>query len=446
MATDLDLDIRNYTIKDMEKFFQLSPTIKYSFSDIELKEAEIKEKLLKSGQVDKKFKRDLIDFLTKAKQWLISAKCNLPAPVSALPKITQLDRTDPIPQGSSGTLSSPTFVSEPYLYRENDVQHKPNAQFVHAMTSDYFAGNMNPLVTRTITKCLNIDTKFRDNISATNSSDMVVSLPLKLTKVVSMQLASIEIPFSVYGISNSYGNYFLNIEITYTHNGGSQLIQSSILSIPEGNYNSFELIDELNSLSAEITDDHNPFKYLMFSLDLTNTGKGTGKVTIFFDSEEAAKKGVVATNLLLDNLKNSNGTGDSISLISTKLAWNLGFTQPKYNGKLEYTSEGVANPFISRYMYLAIDDYNNNVNNHFISAFSKSTLSPNILARISLNGTFGDWIIENNHSVITEPRKYFGPVDIQRLRIQLLDDQGRLMDTNNANYSFCLNFKLLYDL
>jgi hypothetical protein len=55
-------------------------------------------------------------------------------------------------------------------------------------------------------------------------------------------------------------------------------------------------------------------------------------------------------------------------------------------------------------------------------------------------------IMENDFSIVSEPRKYFGPVDIQKLRIRIYDDHGRILNMNNSNYSFCLDFKLLYDL
>jgi hypothetical protein len=54
--------------------------------------------------------------------------------------------------------------------------------------------------------------------------------------------------------------------------------------------------------------------------------------------------------------------------------------------------------------------------------------------------------MENDYNIVTEPRTYFGPVDIQRLRIRLFDDRGRLLNMNNTNYSFCLDLKMLYDL
>ena len=72
----LDLDINNYTIKDLETFFKINASNKaYTAADIELREAEIREALLSSGHIDKKFKRDLIMFLETAKDWLIVAKC-----------------------------------------------------------------------------------------------------------------------------------------------------------------------------------------------------------------------------------------------------------------------------------------------------------------------------------------------------------------------------------
>jgi hypothetical protein len=102
------------------------------------------------------------------------------------------------------------------------------------------------------------------------------------------------------------------------------------------------------------------------------------------------------------------------------------------------------------YLYLVVDDYNNNVNNGFYNALTNSILNNNILARISVikqNPTVNfDIVNQNNLSVITTARQYFGPVDIQKLHIQLLDNYGRVIDLNNMDYSFCLTFRCVYDL
>jgi hypothetical protein len=52
----------------------------------------------------------------------------------------------------------------------------------------------------------------------------------------------------------------------------------------------------------------------------------------------------------------------------------------------------------------------------------------------------------NDFNITSEPRKYFGPVDIQRLKIQIVDEYGKILNMNNSNFSFCLNLKMLYDL
>jgi hypothetical protein len=73
-------------------------------------------------------------------------------------------------------------------------------------------------------------------------------------------------------------------------------------------------------------------------------------------------------------------------------------------------------------------------------------LSPNILARISVKGSYFSLMMETDMGNQFEARKYFGPVDIQKLQIKIIDDHGRILDMNNSNFSCCLLFKILYDL
>ena len=124
----------------------------------------------------------------------------------------------------------------------------------------------------------------------------------------------------------------------------------------------------------------------------------------------------------------------------------MGFIKPQYTNCKSYVADTVIEPAGIRYIYLAVDDYNNSSNNHFLSVFNNSMMNPNILARISLKGSYFSLIMENDFNIVSEPRRYFGPVDIQRLRIRLFDEQGRVLPMNNSNFSFCLDLKMLYDL
>ena len=63
-----------------------------------------------------------------------------------------------------------------------------------------------------------------------------------------------------------------------------------------------------------------------------------------------------------------------------------------------------------------------------------------------MNDDYFSVINDTSRSIVTEPREYFGPVDITRLRIRVYDDYGRILDMNNADYSFCLTMKQIYNL
>jgi len=436
---NLDLNINNYNINDLEKFFKLKPNSKYTASDVEFKEYEIREQLLKSGHINKRFKRDLIEFLNIAKEWLIFVKCTSKIPKNqptSIPKNWKLDDIN-------------TPISKEISSRNEEIIERPETQYIYTNNSDYFPGTINPLKTRIITKCLNIDTRFRENIYSTQSSDFNIQLPTKLNKVVSMQLASIELPISFYSISSDLGNNFFYISVNYnSFDLNNQIIIEDIkVIIPDGNYNGNDFIDTINGLLCPLTEDNKPLypenvsSYIQFSLDITPNGSGTGKVTIQTTGDKAS----FINFFNMDFTKDIMGIPDTINLTS-KIGWNLGFIKPQYNFCNYYVGESVIEPANIRYLYLAIDDYNNNSNNHFLSVFNNSMMNPNILARISLKGSYFSLIMENDYNIISEPRSYFGPVDIQKLRIRLFDEHGRILPMNNSNYSFCLNFKMVYDL
>jgi hypothetical protein len=411
-------------MNDLETFFSLHGN--YNQDDVLAKEYKIREQLLSSGHIDKRFKRDLIAFLDTAKDMILTAKFLKKNPTS-IPKNYKLD-----------TLNTPLSQQLP-TSRASNVIERPLTQFIHAKSDEYFQGIINPLETRTITRCVNIDTQFRDNIYNTKSSDFAFQLPFKLNKVVSMQLGSIELPITFYGISATYGNHFFWVHLIDNNND----TYDKLVTIKDGNYNAADLISEINRSLHNSNDEL--FHAIQFTLDISETGSGTGKVTLQQIPTYVFNNGITIAQIVLDFQKDVNGIETNTEL-SMKLGWNVGFQRPIYEGATKYTADTIIEPATVRYLFLAIDDYHNSGNNHFMSAFQKSVLNPNILARISVKGTYFSVVMENDLNIVSEPRRYFGPVDIQRLRIRLFDEYGRIVDMNNANYSFCLNFKLLYDL
>ena len=260
-TNDLDLDINNYNLYDIERFFRFREGQKYTAADIEEREYEIREQLLSSGHIDKRFKRDLIAFLTTAKDWLIYVKCPAAKAPSSIQISAQLDKSNyPRAVELSGA-------------RDADLVKHPNSSYMNSLPSEFFAGSLNPLSTRILTKCITIDTRFRDDFYKTESSNFMIQLPTKLTKVVSMQLASIELPLSFYGISQSYGNSFFFITVNYTDNlEGIIYENTNRVLIPDGNYDADTLINVINAMISTM---ESPFKYVELSFDMYITGKAT---------------------------------------------------------------------------------------------------------------------------------------------------------------------------
>ena len=123
----------------------------------------------------------------------------------------------------------------------------------------------------------------------------------------------------------------------------------------------------------------------------------------------------------------------------------LGFRNANYTGSHSYVSEGLSDFKGTRYVFLSVDDYNNNVNDYFASAFTSSLLGKNILGRISLKKNGFETNTMNNGDMVNKTRNFFGPVDIQKLHIQLLDEYGRNLNMNNMDYSFCIDFTCIYE-
>jgi len=433
---EMDLEIDHYSISDLEKFFRLKPK-KYTEADLEEREYQTREQLLTSGHISKRFKRNLIMFLTEAKDRILKTRFpTQPENMSTtIAKNAVLDRNN-IPPSAELPTSRMPFIIE-----------RPPTNYINVQQSEYYQGIVNPLSTRVITKNITVDTRFRKDLLSTSSSDFMIQLPMKLSKVVSMQMTAIELPKNFYGISASYGNNFFVIQL-FQKIDGIGYEADRIIVIPDGNYTAQGLINKLNEVVCPLTGNNmmkypdDIFSYIWFELKTDADGSGSGKVIV------GPKPGYSETTTHIEEIvlnfgTDINGNNDTMFL-TTKFGWNLGFLNPLYCGGTTYISEKAIEPNAIKYIYLAIDDFNKSVNENFVTAFEKNGLKPNILARISMCDA--NVITNRDYTIITEPRKYFGPVDIQKLYIRLFDDHGRILNMNYSDYSFCLNFKIMYDL
>jgi hypothetical protein len=386
----------------------------YNQELVDIQEKKLRDNIVNNQTIHENIKNKTLIFLKEAKQVLLTDLANF--------YNTRFD-LKPTPIDSDNN---------------HDVQERKPTPFLNSFPSEFFPGIINPLKKRVSTKNLNIDTRFRENYYGSPATNYHLNLPIKMSSVMTMQLSAFEMPTTFYNVSKQYGNNFMTISITDSTIPITPITTSAVLTIQDGNYTYDTITSYLNSILTNLGD---PFDNLIFAINIMNTS-GSGQMVV------GVKTGVDLTTIQfsLNFQADKNGKEDKSTPLPLKLGWTLGFRNGFYINNSTYVSEGVVDLLGPRYIYLVVDDYNNNVNNNFYSAFTTSILNNNILARISMNANFFDILGQNNLSIITTPREYYGPVDIQKMNIQLLDEYGRVLDINNMDYSFCLTFKTVYDI
>lgn len=421
MNTNFDLNINNYSRNELEQIFELPSN--YDENIIEIKETKLKQNILGDNSVPNDIKKNTSTFLGLAKAKLLdflrnSKVINHGAElVKTYKDVYNLDKTL---HGSETTSSGGTFLI-----------NKKETPYGKSMPSEYYQGTINPLDKRTIRKNLNIDTRFRENYYSTQSSNIHIDLPIRFTQVVSLQLSALELPGTFYCVSKVFGNNYFTISYEAGVDTGSVTI-----IVPDGNYTYTNFQDYINNFLAALADTY--LSRIYFQVDITGES-GSGRMIVGINSG-------TLFNFMLDFQADINGNLDQGTPLPLKLGWLMGFREGKYVNNSAYVSEGIFDLLGPKYIYLVVDEYTNNTNDGFYGAFNSSILNKNILARISLQGTPFNFLTQNNLTLITTPRQYFGPIDIQKLNIQLLDEYGRILNLNNMDYSLCLTFQTIYDL
>ena len=424
MNSNFDLNTQNYTIKEIEDIFELP--LNYDESIVEIQATKLIQNIISDRSILSVTKKNTLNFLTEIKNTLMNyIKEKKPFnDVEKLAKnwenIYNLDKT--LSKSDTINAGSTNIIKQPFT------------AYGQSSPSEFYPGTINPLNKRILRQNINIDTRFRDNYYTTSSSNFHVDLPLRLTEVVSLQLSALELPETFYNISQVFGNNFFVLEIT----GETPLI----VTIPDGNYDYLGLQNYINNFLTNLPPG-NAYSNIQFLSEI-NTPAGSGF------SSGCGKMVVGSTTgtqqFSINFLTDRYGNDDRQTPLPLKLGWIMGFRNGYYENSLTYVSEGIINLLGPRYIYLVVDDFNNSVLDGFYGVFTSSILNKNILARISLQGSVFSYLSKDNFNLITTPRQYFGPVDIQKLQIQLLDEYGRILNLNNMDYSFCLTFQTIYDL
>ncbi len=443
MNYDFDFNINNYCIGDLENFFTLNEN--YTLNDINEKCSKINTIIFESKDYDKIHKTQLETFLEKAKIKLINGIKNISKDDNGFIKDYNkllIDKdNDYVVNQTSTTYAGNTFVMNPEKISLNHViSPEKKLEPIESYPTLISKSNLNNLKRKTILQTVVLNTLFREDYYKTSSTDFTILLPYYFKNVLSLKLSSLQLPNVIYCISKYNGNNYFYIEEDATGINGK-------IIFPDGNYN------EINEFASLLQTTIN--KQLGISPDrfIVNYDINTNKITI----SNTLSNFSLIFNESIDNINNNYKVYEPtkgqrqqdcvpIEEIYKKFGWIVGYRSGSYYGNNNYTTEGVYNGAYPNYIYFVLNDYNNSQAQNVFGMYSKSIIGDNILGMIPITSQNFFINFTNGSDFIERKREYFGPVRIQRLKIQLLNQYGDIINLNNMDYSFTLELEIGYDI
>lgn len=450
-----NLDITTYSTDDICGLLSLPKD--YDMNIVKIAKDKLQKKLVKLENQDMFKIQEILLFLDNAQNKLFQNLSN---------------------NQFSGTYKDPInnvsfYGNHPIINNNNEIQGK-KANTWDGRNVDqkiYPPGHLNPINVKSIKRSINIDTRFRPDYYTSKSTDFTVTLPERLNKVVSMRLSSIEIPMSFYALSESLGNTTFTITLDPTNPQFEPHV--FVVKLPPGNYED-RWVDSTKAAYIESAVNSALDRVGLGSKDSYKPDSPNSKIpcirftvdpvsgrSVFALAKQLSNDNYICSEIIINFNVNNEGVPDNSTPLLFRLGWQLGFRSGEYVVKSEdntinldggsIISEGVCFVNGPQYCYIVVNDYNNSSNNFFRAAFAESILSPNILGRINLtkglqtNKVYKSGQDDNYNDSLNRTREYFGPVDIQRLSVQILDEYGRVLDLNNMDWSFILSFVCLYD-
>jgi hypothetical protein len=143
---------------------------------------------------------------------------------------------------------------------------------------------------------------------------------------------------------------------------------------------------------------------------------------------------------------NDKSTLNEITYVQT-LGYLMGFRQIQYDGSSNYISESIFQNNYSDYLYFVLEDYTSSQTaSNTYGIVGNGLIEGNILGVIPITTSFFTTTFDNNSNFIYKKRDYFGPVDISRISIKLLNQKGNLVNLHQTDFSFTLKVTTIYDL
>jgi hypothetical protein len=267
--------------------------------------------------------------------------------------------------------------------------------------------------TDAVSRYVNVDSRFRTNPTTTASTDFYIRLPKTYKNIVSIRLASIELPNMWYEFSYERSNVSFYVTIGSTTN---------VITIPEGNYLTFAALLSATSKALAAA-----FPTITWSFGIPADS------TTFQATLSAVDKSNNPVVFSMDFSKPVPGENPAVSTrpFDNDIGYFLGFTKGTYSGSSSYTGETV--PFIvgPNYIFMELENYEG------IESVSFSESSRSDFAKIIIAGEKGLLIVDNGSNQISKTVKFSQPQNISGFRVRLKDAYGLILKMA-SNFSFTL--------
>jgi hypothetical protein len=443
MNYDFDFTINNYTINELQNFLTLEEN--YTFNDINEKCSKMNNIINEYKNYDKVYKSRLGKFLEEAKLKLVKHIKEISQGddgfIEDYNKLLIPNDEDSTINKISITNASNKFVMNKETITLNDVINKEkHLEPIETYPTNISRSNLNNIKRKTILQTIILNTLFREDYFNTTSTDFTIVLPYYFKNVLSLRLSSLQLPNVIYCISKFNGNNTFYIEEDSTGING-------VITFPDGNYNN--IIDFTTILQSEINSqlsispDRFIVSYNINSNKITISNTTSNFSMIFNESlQDINSKKKIYKPSEGQRLQNCV----EIEQIYKKFGWIMGYRDEAYYNSNSYTTEGVYNGAYPNYIYFSLNDYNNSQAQNVFGMYSKSIIGDNILGMIPITSQSFYINFTNGSDFIERKREYFGSVRIQRLKIQLLNQYGDIINLNNMDYSFSLELEIGYDI
>ena len=517
-ASDMDLNIENYSQEDLLSLLSLSDDqeTEITYDDI----IDATSPLIERYTSDNNY--DLANFFQQAQNQLLE----------------DVDYEDPVNLQHTSTSQIGNLWQNQNVSQQNtdpnqadkttDRKHQvqifnQDGHFIMnrnqlGVNNDYqlpvAQGQLNPNLKNTTTRLMNIDSQYRENIfpfisdpdSPSSPTNFTLDLSDPIHNAININVTSYQIPYSWYLIDADW------------RSNSCFFVDGSAVSIGSGNYSQVELVQAIQesmttSLPTDISNIDISYSSISGKTTITNNNNISIRITFYDPTGELV----------------CNPNCKTTPKFNNNLGWILGFRgntniskgDPIY-GEMIYTlatgdsveSEAFMDVIGPKYFLLILDDFQqNHLNKGLVgitptqkaveipsywnadlvisangcepSSNSKkktptyvqnaprrltqaqlftlnsttqsrsqtqhnrltSPTNTNVLAHIPLKGIntlIPGKVLIDDFNLHEAERIYFGPVDLERMRVRLVDDQGYTVNLNGNNWSFTMSATSLY--